>query len=161
MSVLCNLSAFSASRMTVGTTTAWVLVSPMQCKIISPILCCFPEMPQYHREISFLSPPSINPSSSKDSPSDWRAPTSRATSMLRTAEPRGWWKGQGWVSHTWWSHCPALHPEQHFILSRWKLTLLPNVGKASLLKPGQVQFCCSLYKSCRKLSNSTLQHLHV
>lgn len=156
MSVLCNLSVFSASHMTVGTTTVWVLLSPMQCKIISLFLCSFPEMPQYHREISFLSPPSVNPSSSKDSPSDWRAPASGTTSVLRTPEPRGCWEGQGWVSHTWGSHCPALQPEQHFTLAPF-----PNVGKASLLKPGQGQFCCSLYKSCGTLSNCTLRHLHV
>lgn len=122
VSVLCNLSVFSASHMTVGTTAVWVLVSPMQCKIISLFLCSFPEMPQYHREVSFLSPPFINPSSSKDSPSDWRAPTSETTPVLRTPEPRGRWRGQGWVSHTWWSHCPALQPEQRFTL-----TPFPNV----------------------------------
>ena len=68
MSVPCNLSGFSASLMKVGTTTVLVLVSPVQCKIISLILLPFPELPEYHREASFLSPASINPSSSKDRP---------------------------------------------------------------------------------------------
>lgn len=140
MSVLCNMSVYSASHMTVGTTIVWVLASPMQCKMISLFLCCFPEMPQYQREISLLSPPSINPIS--DSPSDWRAPTSGATSVPRTPEPRGWWKGQGWLSHgvvSW----PSPAARAQFQLSSCKFTPFPiwerpvcwNQGKCSSAAP--------------------------